>query len=86
MSVSVLIPTVLRKFTSGKEEVLASGKTVREVIHSLGLESTLYEESGELKPFINIYVNDEDIRFLSQLDTPVKPQDTITILPAIAGG
>jgi len=91
MSVSVLIPTVLRKYTSGKDEVSLSGATVREVIQNLGtqfqsLAIAIHQENGELKPFINIYVNEEDIRFLNSLDTAVQPNDTITILPAIAGG
>jgi sulfur-carrier protein len=91
MSVSVLIPTVLRKYTSGKDEVSLSGATVREVIQNLGtqfqsLATAIHQDNGELKPFINIYVNEEDIRFLNSLDTAVQPNDTITILPAIAGG
>ena len=88
---AVLIPTVLRKYTSGIDQVSAQGGTVREVIDQLekqftGFTRNLYLENGELKPFINVYVNDEDIRFLRDLDSPVKPEDTITILPAIAGG
>jgi len=91
MAVSVLIPTILRKYTSGKEQVAADGKTVREVIDNLqqqyqGITSNLFQESGELKSFVNVYVNDEDIRFLNDLDSRVTAGDTITILPAIAGG
>ena len=91
MAVSVLIPTILRKYTSGKEQVDADGKTVREVIDNLqqqyqGITSNLFQESGELKSFVNVYVNDEDIRFLNDLDSRVTAGDTITILPAIAGG
>ena len=91
MAVSVLIPTILRKYTSGQEQVNADGRTVREVIVNLqekyqGITSNLFQESGELKPFVNVYVNDEDIRFLNDLDSHVKAGDTVTILPAIAGG
>jgi molybdopterin converting factor small subunit len=88
---SVLIPTVLRKFTAGKDQVHASGGTVREVIVHLesqykGITQNLYLEDGQLKPFVNVYLNDEDIRFLNDLDTAVQSNDTVTILPAIAGG
>jgi sulfur-carrier protein len=91
MTVSVLIPTILRKYTSGQEEVSADGKTVREVIDNLqqqyrGITQNLFQETGELKPFVNVYLNDEDIRFLNDLDSQVKTGDTVTILPAIAGG
>jgi len=91
MAVAVLIPTVLRKHTSGRDQVSAQGSNVREVLHFLeaqfqGVTSNLYGQDGELKPFINIYVNEEDIRFLQDLETPVNQDDTVTILPAIAGG
>lgn len=91
MAVLVLIPTVLRKYTGGKEQVSVEGSNVREVINQLesqfhGITENLYLENGEVKPFINIFLNDEDIRFLNDLDTPVQSRDTVTILPAIAGG
>ena len=91
MAISVLIPTVLRKHTAGKEQVDAKGQNVREILHDLetqyhGFTQNLYGADGDLKPFINIYVNEEDIRFLQDLDTPVRTNDTVTILPAIAGG
>ena len=91
MAVNVLIPTVLRKHTSGKDQVNAQGDNIREVLRSLenqfqGFTQNLYASDGDLKPFINIYVNEEDIRFLQDLDTPVQNNDTVTILPAIAGG
>jgi sulfur-carrier protein len=91
MAISVLIPTVLRKYTAGKEQVHVDGATVGDVIRALeinfhGITNGLYQENGELKPFINVYVNDEDIRFLNELDTAVSGNDTVTILPAIAGG
>ena len=91
MAVNVLIPTVLRKYTLGKDQISANGLNIREVLRSLegqfqGFTQNLYAEDGDLKPFINIYVNEEDIRFLQDLDTPVQNNDTVTILPAIAGG
>jgi sulfur-carrier protein len=91
MAISVLIPTVLRKHTAGKDQVAAQGASVREILRDLetqfqGFTQNLYAEDGDLKPFINIYVNEEDIRFLQDLDTPVQSNDTVTILPAIAGG
>jgi len=91
MAVSVLIPTVLRKHTAGKDQVAAQGANVREILRDLetqfrGFTQNLYAQDGDLKPFINIYVNEEDIRFLQDLDTPVRSNDTVTILPAIAGG
>jgi molybdopterin synthase sulfur carrier subunit len=90
MAVSVLIPTVLRKHTGGKEQVVAQGSTIREVIQNLEQQyegiSRNFFENGNLKPFINVYLNDEDIRFIQELDTPVDSSDTVTILPAIAGG
>jgi molybdopterin synthase sulfur carrier subunit len=91
MAVAVLIPTILRKHTAGRDQVSAQGSNIREVLLSLegqfqGFTQNLYAEDGDLKPFINIYVNEEDIRFLQDLDTPVQNNDTVTILPAIAGG
>ena len=91
MAISVLIPTVLRKHTAGRDQVAAQGASVREVLSDLesqfnGFTQNLYAQDGYLKPFINIFVNEEDIRFLQDLDTPVQSNDTVTILPAIAGG
>lgn len=91
MPVSVRIPTPLRKLTAGASQVEAGGSSVQEVIRDLeanhpGLNERLCEENGELRRFINIYLNDEDIRFLKGLDTPVADGDTVSIVPAIAGG
>lgn len=91
MAVAVLIPTVLRKHTEGKDQVSAKGSNIREILRDLegqysGFTKNLYGDDGDLKPFINIYINEEDIRFLQDLDTPVESNDTVTILPAIAGG
>lgn len=91
MSVTVRIPTPLRKITDGKDEVSAEGSTVGEVINDLeskhsGLKERICEDSGELRRFVNLYLNDEDIRFENNLDTAVKDGDEISIIPAIAGG
>ncbi len=91
MSVKVRIPTPLRKITGGKDEVLAEGATVGEVIDDVekshnGLKERICEENGELRRFVNLYLNDEDIRFEDNLKTVVKDGDELSIIPAIAGG
>jgi molybdopterin synthase sulfur carrier subunit len=90
MAITVRIPTPLRTLTQGKDEVEASGKTVREIIENLeknypGLRERLLDDKG-VRRFVNIYQNEEDIRFLDSLDTAVKDGDSISIVPAIAGG
>lgn len=87
----VRIPTPLRKLTDGKEEVTASGATIAEVITALeqsypGIKARICDDSGQVRRFVNIFTNDEDIRFLQNLDTPVSEKDEISIVPAIAGG
>ena|SRR5215510_11646125 len=89
--VKVRIPTPLRKLTKGMAEVEAKGATVREVFQDLegrygGLREKVFDESGEVRRFINIFVNGEDVRFLKGADTPVKAADELSIVPAIAGG
>lgn len=91
MPIKVRIPTPLQKLTQNKGEVEASGQTVAQVLASLesqynGLKTRLYDENGQLRRFINFYVNDEDIRFLQGDQTVVKDGDEISIVPAIAGG
>jgi molybdopterin synthase sulfur carrier subunit len=94
MPISVRIPTPLRKFTAGAESVTAntaSGATVAAVIEDIegrhpGLKERICDDAGKVRRFVNLYVNGEDIRFLSSLDTPVKEGDEISIVPAIAGG
>lgn len=91
MSVRVMIPTPLRQLTGGAAEVVASGSTVAEVIASLeqqhpGLKARLCDEEGDLRRFVNVYVDGEDIRFIAGLATPVKPGSSVSIVPAIAGG
>jgi len=88
---TVRIPTPLRKLTEGKEEVSALGSTIAEVIADLdknypGIKNRICDDSGQVKRFVNIFANDEDIRFLQNLDTPVKDADEVSIVPAIAGG
>ncbi|MBI3753379.1 MAG: MoaD/ThiS family protein [Deltaproteobacteria bacterium] len=91
MSVKVRIPTPLRKLTNGKDEVAADGKNVKEVIDDLeknypGLKERICEGDGKLRRFVNVYVNDEDIRFKNSIDTELKANDEVSIIPAIAGG
>lgn len=91
MSVHVLIPTPLRKFTNNEESVTAAPGTVATLVADLeqqfpGIQARLTDESGELRRFINIYVNEEDIRFLDGKNTPVNEGDAVSIVPAIAGG
>jgi molybdopterin synthase sulfur carrier subunit len=91
MALKVRIPTPLRKITNGKDEVTAEGKTVKEVIEDLeknypGLRERICEEDGSLRRFVNVYLNDEDIRFKDNVQTEVKDTDEISIIPAIAGG
>jgi molybdopterin synthase sulfur carrier subunit len=88
---TVRIPPVLRGSTGGAKEVEADGSTVGEVLRALATEhpateSQLFAEDGALNRYVNVYLNDEDVRVLDGLDTAVKPQDTLVILPAMAGG
>ncbi len=89
--IKVRIPTPLRKLTNGQGEVAAEGETVAALINTLdkeypGLKERLCDEAGELRRFVNIYINEEDIRFHQGIKTPVKTGDEISIVPAIAGG
>jgi sulfur-carrier protein len=91
MPISVRIPTPLRKFTGGAESVTASGATVAAIVQDVegrhpGLKERICDDAGKVRRFVNVYVNGEDIRFLSSLDTAVKDGDEISIVPAIAGG
>lgn len=90
MAITVRIPTPLRTLTGGKDEVAAAGKTLRELIEDLeknypGLKERLCDEKG-IRRFVNVYQNEEDVRFLDGLDTAVKDGDAISVVPAIAGG
>ena len=91
MSVKVRIPTPLRKLTKDESEVEASGGSVREILDDLearypGLKERLCDEEGELRRFVNVYVGEEDIRFLQGLDTGLSDGQTVSIIPAVAGG
>ncbi|MGA2604760.1 MAG: ubiquitin-like small modifier protein 1 [Verrucomicrobiia bacterium] len=91
MAVNVRIPTPLRKLTKDKDTVQAAGATIQDIIESLekqypGLKERLCDERGELRRFVNVYLNDEDIRFAQGRSTPVKDGDEISVIPAIAGG
>ncbi len=88
---TVRIPTPLRKLTNGLEEVKASGGTIGDLIASLetqypGIKERICDDQGKVRRFVNIFANDEDIRFLKNLETPIKETDEISIVPAIAGG
>jgi len=91
MAIKVRIPTPLRTITEGVDLVETTGANVAEVLAQItakfaGLDKRLFKQPGELNRFVNIYVNDEDIRFLDNLATPVKDGDEVSIVPAIAGG
>ena len=91
MGVNVRIPTPLRKITDGKSEVEARGSNILEIIEDLeasypGIKGKLCEENGSVRKFLNIYINDDDIRFMDSLDTEVRDGDSISLIPAIAGG
>lgn len=87
----VRIPTQLRPLAGGASEVTVEGATVAEVLDALdaahpGFADRLHDEAGRLRRFVNVFVADEDIRFLDGLDTPVPPGSTVSIVPAVAGG
>ncbi|HEY7142818.1 MAG TPA: MoaD/ThiS family protein [Streptosporangiaceae bacterium] len=90
MAIEVRIPTILRTYTGGAKSVEGSGDTIADLISDLesrhnGLRERLVDTGG-LRRFVNVYLNDEDVRFLGGLDAPVKDGDTVTVLPAVAGG
>ena len=91
MAVEVRLPTVLRSHAGGASTVQLSGGTLGDVLGKLvaeypGLAGQVVQEDGTLHKFVNIYVNDDDVRYLSALETPVKAGDEVSILPAVAGG
>lgn len=91
MSVTVRIPTPLRKLTDGADEVSVEAANIGEMIDNLeaahaGLKDRLCDEAGEIRRFVNVYVNDEDVRFLEGRGTVLKDGDEVSIVPAIAGG
>lgn len=91
MSIKVRIPSPLRNYTNGADIVEVDGASVSEALNNLkakaaGIETRLFKGPAQLNRFVNVYLNDEDIRFLKNLDTPIKDGDEISIVPAIAGG
>lgn len=91
MPVKVRIPTPLRKLTNDEELVTVEAATIGDAITELqtkypGIKERLVDESGEVRRFVNVYVNEEDIRFLQNKETPIKDGDEVSIIPAIAGG
>jgi MoaD family protein len=91
LAVQVRIPTILRSYTGGEKAVSGSGSTLAELIDDLdgrydGIKGRLVTDDGSLHRFVNVYVNDEDVRFLGSLSAPLADGDDVTILPAVAGG
>lgn len=91
MSVKVLIPTPLQKFTNDQATLECSANSVAELIEAMeqncpGIKARLCDEEGKPRRFLNLYVNDEDIRFLEGTETPLKDGDQVSIVPAVAGG
>ena len=91
MSVSVRIPTILRTYTGGESEVSAEGGTLSAVLDDLdsnysGIKGRILDEGGELRRFVNVYVGNDDVRFLDNLGTPTPDGTEISVIPAVAGG
>ena len=91
MSVSVRIPTILRTYTNGDSEVSADGSTLAEVIENLdaaypGIKGRILDEQGAIRRFVNVYVGNDDVRFLDALDTKTPEGAQISVIPAVAGG
>ena len=91
MAVKVLIPTALQKFTSDLATIDCEASSISELLDAIevtcpGIKARLCDESGQLRRFLNLYVNDEDIRFLDNAGTPLKDGDQVSIVPAVAGG
>ncbi|HBJ72581.1 MAG TPA: molybdopterin synthase sulfur carrier subunit [Actinobacteria bacterium] len=91
MSATVRIPTILRTYTAGAAEVTADGATLQEVLTSLdgqypGIAARVLDDNGQLRRFVNVYVNDDDVRFIEGLASPTADGAQISIIPAVAGG
>tara|TARA_Y100000588_G_scaffold68625_2_gene69888 strand:- start:6239 stop:6514 length:276 start_codon:yes stop_codon:yes gene_type:complete len=91
MSVTVRIPTPIRRVTNGEDKVTVSGDTLKQIIEAMeeqypGIKARLCDDKGDLRSFVNIYINGEDVRFLSGIDSPVDSGDEVSIIPAVAGG
>ena len=91
MSISVRVPTILRTYTGGESQVSASGATLAEVLDDLdasyaGIKSRILDDNGNLRRFVNVYVGNDDVRFLDNLNTPTPAGTQISVIPAVAGG
>jgi len=91
MSVSVRSPTILRTYTGGESEVIANGDTLAAILDDLdsnyaGIKGRIVDEQGELRRFVNVYVGNDDVRFLENLDTATPEGTQISVIPAVAGG
>ena len=91
MSATVRIPTILRTYTGGQAEVTATGANLQEVLNDLevqfpGIAARVLDDNGALRRFVNIYVNDDDVRFIDGLNSPTADGSQISIIPAVAGG
>ena len=91
MAVEIKVPTVMQKLTGGAKTLEWQGSTLRELFRNLdrqfpGIQQQIADDSGEMHRFVNVYVNDEDVRFLGKLDTSLSDGDVVQILPALAGG
>jgi len=91
MAVTVRIPTTMRPISGGASTVEVEGTTLREVLVALnaahaGFNERLFDADGELHKFVNVFVSDDDVRYLQGLETPCKPGDTVSLIPAVAGG
>ena len=88
---TIYIPSSLRRYTAGQSKVQVNGSTINEIIENLerqypGVKSRLCDESGQIKRYVNVFVNDEEIRALQGADTPLSEKDEVSIVPAMAGG
>jgi molybdopterin converting factor small subunit len=91
VTAQVRIPTILRTYTGGESEVTAAGTTLSEVLDDLeanyaGIKGRILDDNGELRRFVNVYVGNDDVRFLDNLDTPTPDGAQISVIPAVAGG
>lgn len=91
MSITVRVPTTLRTLTAGEAEVTVDGATVADVLESLegahpGFKERILDDDGELRRFVNVFVSDDDVRFMDGLATPIPDGETVSIVPAVAGG
>ncbi|GLF93492.1 MoaD/ThiS family protein [Streptomyces yaizuensis] len=91
MAIEVRIPTILRTYTDGEKAVEGSGATLADLLADLetrhaGIQARIVDDSGDLRRFVNVYLNDEDVRFLKGIGTELSDGDNVTILPAVAGG